>query len=339
MSTLGKGNRGFGSAMAESVVAASPVPQAESSKASPAANVLGSRNGALAQLASGKMVTDRTEWVDPARCRPWSLHNRAIELLDEAGCTDLIESIRAEGRQRIPAIVRRLKNDPDHDYEIIAGVRRWWTIGWLRAHNYPDFHYLVTIQNVTDEEGFRLADVENRARRDISDIERARDYLRALDLFYGGSQTAMAARLRVSNSWMSRTLEVGRLPREIVDAFADSRTVTARHAGQLAPSLRHPHSAAQMIAAAAKLVAVRVAGGPAIEPHQVVSALLAAVAKPPRAQRPGPTGDILSARGKPMLRVEGKGKASDLTIHVLPRHEADVEELRAAVISVLDTYL
>ncbi|MDB5700378.1 MAG: ParB/RepB/Spo0J family partition protein [Sphingomonadales bacterium] len=334
MSSAEKGNRGFGAAMAENAAAAALV-----AHVSPATGVLGSRNGALSQLASGKLVTDRTEWIDPVRCRPWSLHNRAIELLDEVGCADLIESIKAEGRQRIPAIVRRLKNDPDHDYEIIAGVRRWWTINWLRAHNYPEFHYLITIQSVTDEEGFRLADVENRARRDISDIERARDYLRALDLFYGGSQTAMATRLNVSNSWMSRTLEVGRLPAEIVDAFSDSRAITARHAGQLAPSLRQPRIAAQLIEAALRIAAERVAGAAAMEPHQVVSALLAAAAKPARRARPRPVGDILAANGKPMLRVEGRGEVSDLTIHVLPRHDASAEELRAAVLVVLETYL
>lgn len=325
---MSKGNRGFGAAIADGI--ASMVPTEQSSAAR---DVLGSRSGALSQLASGKLVTDRTEWVDPARCRPWSLHNRAIELLDQMSCADLIESIKAEGRQRIPAIVRRLKNDPDHDYEIIAGVRRWWTISWLRAHNYPDFHYLVTIQSVTDEEGFRLADVENRARRDISDLERARDYLRALDLFYDGSQTAMATRLNVSNGWMSRILEVGRLPQAIVDAFPDARAITARHAGQLAPALKQVGSRERMLAAAAELGANRPA---AAEPHRIVSTLLAAAAARQRAA-PKPT-EFLSARGKPMLRVEGAGKGKDLTIRILPKSEAEGEELRRAVLSVLDQY-
>lgn len=334
MSGASKGNRGFGAAMAEGLAG-----ETESvAPASPASGVLGSRSGALAQLANGKLVTDRTLWVDPARCRPWTLHNRAVELLDEQSCADLIASLKAEGRQRIPAIVRRLKNDPDHDYEIVAGVRRWWTIGWLRAHNYPEFHYLVTIQNVTDEEGFRLADVENRARRDISDIERARDYLRALDLFYGGSQTAMAARLNVSNSWMSRILEVGRLPQVVVDAFPDSRGVTARHAGQLAPGLRQPRSRALMLAAAEALAADHAGGGAALEPHQVVSALLSAAAGQGRRARPRAISDIVATNGKPMLRIEGKRKGADLTIRVLPAHDASHEELRGAVLRVLDSY-
>ena len=323
-----KGNRGFGAAITEGIANA-PQP----AHPSPARDVLGSRSGALSQLASGKLVTDRTEWVDPARCRPWALHNRALELLDSVSCADLIESIKAEGRQRIPAIVRRLKGDPDHDYEIIAGVRRWWSITWLRAHNYPDFHYLVTIQSVTDEEGFRLADVENRARRDISDIERARDYLRALDLFYGGSQTAMAARLNVSNGWMSRILEVGRLPQSIVDAFPDSRAITARHAGQLAPALRQPNSRDRMLDIAAGLIGETTAQ----EPHQIVTTLLAAAAV--RRPRAAPPTEILSAQGKPMLRIEGKGRGKGVTIKVLPRSGAEREDLRSAILQVLDQYL
>jgi ParB family chromosome partitioning protein len=327
-----KGNRGFGAAMAEGIAGAS-----QGEQPSPASDVLGSRNGALSQLASGKLVTDRTEWVDPARCRPWALHNRAIELLDEASCADLIESLKAEGRQRIPAIVRRLKGDPDHDYEIIAGVRRWWTISWLRAHNYPDFHYLVTIQSVTDEEGFRLADVENRARRDISDLERARDYLRALDLFYGGSQTAMAARLNVSNGWMSRILEVGRLPQPIVDAFPDSRAITARHAGQLAPSLRQPATRERMLVAAEAMADSPDRDSVGSEPHQIVAALLAAAAAQPQRRAAKPA-ELLSAKGRPMLRIDGKGKGKELTIRILPRSEATPDEVRAAVLGVLDQY-
>lgn len=324
---MSKGNRGFGAAIADGIASILPTEQSSAAR-----DVLGSRSGALSQLASGKLVTDRTEWVDPTRCRPWSLHNRAIELLDATSCADLIESIKAEGRQRIPAIVRRLKNDPDHDYEIIAGVRRWWTISWLRAHNYPDFHYLVTIQSVTDEEGFRLADVENRARRDISDLERARDYLRALDLFYDGSQTAMATRLNVSNGWMSRILEVGRLPQQVVDAFVDPREITARHAGQLAPSLKQAASRERMLAAAEELAANRPTQA---EPHRIVSALLAAAAARQRAvAKPN---EWLSAKGKPMLRVEG-GKGKELTIRILPRSEAERDELRQAVLSVLDQH-
>lgn len=31
-----------------------------------------------------------------------------------------------------------MEDDPDHDYEVIAGTRRHWLISWLRADSYPD---------------------------------------------------------------------------------------------------------------------------------------------------------------------------------------------------------
>lgn len=323
---MSKGNRGFGASLADGIATAAP-PAAPS----PAKGVMDSRSEALSQLASGRLVTDRTEWVDPARCRPWSLHNRALDHLDEASCADLITSLKAEGRQRIPAIVRRLKDDPDHDYEIIAGVRRWWTVSWLRAHNYPQFQYLVTIQTVTDEEGFRLADVENRARKDISDLERARDYLRALDLFYGGSQTEMATRLNVSNGWMSRILEVGRLPQPILDAFPDSHGITARHAGQLAPLLRRAETRDRMIEAAASIAA----GPMEREAHRIVADLVAA-ATATRPAKPKTSTAIASVAGKPMLKIEARGRGG-LVIQILPKSGADRTELQAAVLKALET--
>ena len=108
-----------------------------------AANVLTGRSNRIAELASGAVVTRTHELVDPARCRMWTGHNREYALLNEERCGDLIESIKAQGRQEIPAIVRRVAGDPDIDFEVICGARRHWTISWLRTHNYPDFKFLA----------------------------------------------------------------------------------------------------------------------------------------------------------------------------------------------------
>ena len=82
----------------------------------------------------------------------------------------------------------------------------------MRAHDQPDFRFLVEPRELTDEEAFRLADLENRSRRDLSDYERANDYARAVERYYGGSQQQMAERLEVSKSWLSRYLELAQLP-------------------------------------------------------------------------------------------------------------------------------
>ena len=335
---MSKGNRGFGDSVLGSVAAARPL-----ARSSPAESVLQSRSTSLADLATGKLVTDRTQWVDPAKCRPWKLHNRELEHLSEESCADLIDSIKAEGKQRIPAIVRRLRDDPDYDYEIIAGVRRWWTIGWLRTHNYPDFLYLVTVQTVTDEEGFRLADLENRARKDISDLERARDYLRALELFYDGSQAEMASRLKVSPGWMSRMLEVARLPAAIVEAFPHPHEVTARHAGLLGPHLKKGPTRDRMMARAEELARERAGSGMTPAAHAVVAELLKAVQTTGKAKsKIKPRIHLFASMaksGKPLIEVEPLEKGRGHVIRLFARTGADKEEVRAALSAMVDELL
>jgi ParB family chromosome partitioning protein len=73
-----------------------------------------------------------------SRCRPWRLHGRNLDKLNADNCSDLIETFKSAGRQRIPAAFRRLWDDSDHEFEIIAGVRRWWTVQWLREHHHAE---------------------------------------------------------------------------------------------------------------------------------------------------------------------------------------------------------
>ena len=191
-------------------------------------------------------------WVDPASCVMWARHNRAYELLSEENCRDLIDSIRAQGQQEFPAIVRRLPAGQGAEYEVICGARRHFAISWLRANNYPQFRYLIEVRDLTDEEAFRLADIENRDRADLSDYERARDYLSALDLYYGGKQKSMAARLEVSEAWLSRYLYLARLPPVIVEAWPQITEIKELHARSVRPLL---NDAEDKVLAEAKAVA------------------------------------------------------------------------------------
>ena len=191
-------------------------------------------------------------WVDPASCVMWARHNRAYELLSEENCRDLIDSIRAQGKQEFPAIVRRLPTGQGAEYEVICGARRHFAISWLRANNYPQFRYLIEVRDLTDEEAFRLADIENRDRADLSDYERARDYLSALDLYYGGKQKSMAARLEVSEAWLSRYLYLARLPAVIVEAWPQITEIKELHARSVRPLL---NDAEDKVLAEAKAIA------------------------------------------------------------------------------------
>lgn len=328
---MSKGNKGFGALLTDNLDE-----EAVEERSTPSLGIMASRTASLARLAAGKTVTDRTEWVDPALCRPWRMHNRDLDHLTEDSCRDLIDGFKSAKKQRIPAIVRRLDDDPEHQYEIIAGVRRWWTVQWLRGHHHPEFEYLVTVQQLTDEEAFRISDIENRSRKDITDWERAQEYTRALAEFYDNSQADMAEHIAISKSWLSRLIDVARLPQEIVGAFADRHDITVRIARDIKPLLADQRSRALMIAEAARLAAARDAGDAALGGAETAKRLIKATEA--KTATRGPSSEkkeVRSESGKPMIRYSRAGRGGGLTIQVLPRSGAAKAEILRAIEGLL----
>ena len=306
-----------------------------------ATNVLTGRNNRLADLASGAVVTRIHELVDPARCRMWAGHNREYSLLNEQRCEDLIESIKAQGRQEIPAIVRRVVGDPSYDFEVICGARRHWTISWLRSHNYPEFKFLIDVREIGDEEAFRLADIENRARDDLTDLERARDYLRALDAYYEGRQKTMAQRLKVSESWLTRYLDLARLPTKLTRAFTKPQELGVRNAIALKSLLKPEDRRERAFQEAERLSNVQEQSGQPIPVLEVIKALTSAVDPPQRSGSPNksgsPTKFVSSEGGKPVLRVEGADRKG-VRLTLLNKSGASREDAERAIREVLDLY-
>lgn len=248
-------------------------------------------NRANALSDAGSREEKVLRWVDPAACVMWARHNRAYELLTPETCRDLIDSIRAQGQQEFPAIVRRLPPGSAAEFEVICGARRHYAISWLRANNYPQFRYLVEERDLTDEEAFRLADIENRDREDLSDLERARDYASALELYYGGRQKTMAERLEVSEGWLSRYLQLAKLPEAVIAAWPSIRDLKELHARALKPLLSDPHAVDRVLdeagAIAAEQRSARDGQGEEVPVARVLARLKAAgeVPKPARAPK------------------------------------------------------
>jgi ParB family chromosome partitioning protein len=309
-------NRTFAAGLLGALDEAAPQPESPTRLS---IGVLAGRENRMAELASGAVVARAVEQVDPARCRLWSEHNRDYDKLDETRCADLIESFKAQGRQEVPAIVRRVRGVEGIDFEVICGARRHWTVSWLRAHNYTDFRFLVEVRDLTDEEAFRISDLENRAREDLSDIERARDYLRALGRHYGGSQKDMAERLKVSTAWLSRYLDLARLPAELVSAFPDPHQLKIKHVTQLKPLLK-PEDRAARVLAEARTLAQQTGQAAALKPQDVIRRLAAAADAPKRSgspKRSGLRGEVVtSSAGAPVLRIDGR-KRRELSITLL----------------------
>jgi ParB family chromosome partitioning protein len=238
------------------------------------------RLSALARVTSGEYAEKTFRLVDPARCRMWARHNRAYSLLSVESCSDLLESLRAQGEQEFPAIVRRVSDDPNYDWEVICGARRHWCVSYLRAVEHRPIKFLIDERELTDEQAFRISDLENRARQDISDYERAVDYREAVQAYYGGVAQRMAERLEVSKTWLSRFLDMAKLPSEVVSAFGDVRALRENHARELKPFLGDPAMRPRVMAAAKALAEEqtgrREAGEPLTEPPRVVARLKSA---------------------------------------------------------------
>ncbi|WP_370285393.1 ParB/RepB/Spo0J family partition protein [Pseudooceanicola nanhaiensis] len=246
------------------------------------------RSNTMAEQAGGQRQEKVLRLVDPATCVMWERHNRAYELLTEENCRDLIDGILSQGQQEFPAIVRRLR--PAHsgggpEFEVICGARRHFAISWLRANNYPKFQYLVEERELTDEEAFRLADIENRDREDISDYERACDYAKALGHYYDGRQSVMAERLKVQEQWLSRFLDMAKLEPRVVAAFPSLHAVKELHSRTLKPLMKTDAGRAAILAEADVIAAEQAKardGQGALVPAAKVVARLKTVAQPPK---------------------------------------------------------
>jgi len=296
----------------------------------PRANLL-NRELALGRLASGEVRQVTELRLDPGRCRIWEGNGRYYASLSEDTCRDLIDSMIAEGGQRIPAIVRHIKNDPDHDYEVLAGSRRHWSVAWLRTHNYPDMAFLAQVQDLDDEAAFRLADLENRARADLSDLERARNYAQALQRHYGGVQSRMADRIRVSKGWLTKMLALAQLPDNVIAAYPTASAIQVKGGYELTVLLADKRATERITTEAGELAAEqerrRRAGEVAI-PGPEVTRRLQESAKERRGRRIAIP--VLAATGRPLLSILSD-RADGLTIRLHANSGADEAEIAARV--------
>jgi len=305
-STTGK-NR---SILAGLVAPVTETPTAE--RGAPAPERLSTRLTGLARVTSGDVKEKTLKLVDPSRCRMWARHNRRYDLLNETACADLLESLRAQGEQEFPAIVRRVEDDPAFDYEVICGARRHWSVTYLRNVEHREIRYLIEEREMTDEQAFRLADVENRSRKDISDYERALDYRHAVETFYGGVAQRMAERLEVSKTWLSRFLDLAKLPTDVVEAFGDIRLLRENHAREIKPLLADGGSRSKVMAEAKRLAAeqaaLATAGKANLEPPKVIAALKAAAASPKAEAKPAKAAMVISSdTGAALFTLARKG--------------------------------
>lgn len=137
---------------------------------------------------------------------------------DQEQLEELSDSIKQNGILQ-PLLVR----EKDGGYEIVAGERRYQAAKMAELTEVP-----VIIREISDEDVFKLALIENLQRSDLSPIEEARGYKQLIsekDL----TQEELAKILSKSRSAITNTLRLLDLPAEVQELVADGK-LTAGHA-------------------------------------------------------------------------------------------------------------
>ena len=137
---------------------------------------------------------------------------------DDVELAELADSIRQNGVLQ-PLLVR----DRGDYYEIVAGERRYQAARAAGLDEVP-----VIIRDVSDEDVFKLALIENLQRSDLSPLEEANGY-RQLIREKGLTQEELARILSKSRSTITNTLRLLDLPDEVQELVETGR-LTAGHA-------------------------------------------------------------------------------------------------------------
>lgn len=120
---------------------------------------------------------------------------------DEDKLDELAKSIQLRGLIQ-PIVVR----PHGHDYQIVAGERRWRAAQRAHLHEVP-----VIVRELDDAETTEIALVENIQRADLNAIEEAEAYQRLIQHF-GHTQDALGKIVHKSRSHISNLLRLLDLP-------------------------------------------------------------------------------------------------------------------------------
>jgi ParB family transcriptional regulator, chromosome partitioning protein len=119
---------------------------------------------------------------------------------------ELAQSIREHGLIE-PLVVRRMASGDK--FELIAGERRWRALQRAGLHE-----ALVVVKDVSPEDAFELALIENVQREDLNAIELAEAYERLLR-DHGYTQEALADRVGKDRTTISNVLRLLKLPAKV----------------------------------------------------------------------------------------------------------------------------
>lgn len=143
------------------------------------------------------------------------------KVFDDDSLQELAESIKEHGVLQ-PVLLRPF----GQQFQLVAGERRWRASQLLGLDKIP-----ALVREVSDREMAELSLIENLQRDDLNSVEEAMAYRRMLDDF-GYTQETLAERLGKSRTYVSNTLRLLLLPKQVLDKLADKQ-ISASHARAL----------------------------------------------------------------------------------------------------------
>lgn len=157
---------------------------------------------AIRALKGSKMIVQD---IDPARCKPWKYHNRDKAWLTKERCIDLITSIQQCG-QNDPVLLRELRGDPNYDFEIIYGVRRWYACSQIEGQK-----LLANVVDIDDKICMILMHAENACSKDISEFERAYSFAQQMKSGVFRNQSEMADAMGLTQGTISKMINAAEI--------------------------------------------------------------------------------------------------------------------------------
>lgn len=158
----------------------------------------------------------KTETLELSKLKPNK--NQPRKQFNETELSELADSIRQNGILQ-PLLVRK----KGAAYEIVAGERRYQAAKQAGLKEIP-----VVIREISDEEVFKLALIENLQRSNLSPIEEARGYQELIKKD-GLTQEQLSKIISKSRSAITNTLRLLDLPDEIQE-YMVLGTLSAGHA-------------------------------------------------------------------------------------------------------------
>lgn len=151
-----------------------------------------------------------------SRIKPGTLQPR--KQFNEESLNELADSIKEQGLLQ-PLVVR----PRGHDYELIAGERRWRAAQLAGLHEVP-----VVVRDVDDRKALELALIENLQRENLNPIEEAQGYAQLLNQF-NLTQEEAAVRVGKNRVTVTNLLRLLHLPTE-VQGYLRSNLLSTGHA-------------------------------------------------------------------------------------------------------------